>query len=424
MARISTLLCIITLAVFALPLHAETAPKQLNRERAVYFGMHMHRADEGTKWPAAGFGSWRLWDANVAWPSLEPDRGRWDFARLDRYVAMARLTGVEVLLPLGLSPGWASARPAERSSYAPGNAAEPRNMEDWRNYVRTVATRYKGRIRDFEIWNEPNETGFFSGTPEKLVELTCEAQRVLKSVSPNNRLISPAMVGLAQAPELLAAFLEKGGKSCIDIVGFHFYVPKGPPEALLPLVDRVRSAMKKAGVGHLPLWNTESGWWIENGDGTPTGDDPPWLTRISVKQSGSWVARSLILGRAAGLERFYWYAWDNKSMGLIESSNGAYKPGATAYTTVVRWLAGNDIDSCTEQAGRWVCRLKSKEGNLRGSIVWTTQRSAHSFQLQPGEAIEAVEHLDGRRESGGNIQALRQWQLELEPVLLIVKQRP
>lgn len=404
-------------------LQAQGDPVTPRAERVPYVGLHMHRADQGTAWPAAGFGSWRLWDAHVAWPNLEPERGRWDFARLDRYVAMARLTGVEILLPLGLSPGWASARPAERSSYAPGNAAEPRNMEDWRNYVRTVATRYKGRIRDFEIWNEPNETGFFSGTPEKLVELTCEAQAVLKAVSAENRLVSPAMIGEGREPQVLEQFLRLGGNKCVDIVGYHFYVPKGTPEATLPLVRRVREAMTRAGVGNLPLWNTEAGWWIANTDGTPEAADLRWH-RVSSAESAAYVARALIVGRAAGLERYYWYAWDNTSLGLIEPSSGAHKPGATALATVARWLVRNDIDNCNEQAGCWVCRIKSKEGNLRGYIVWAIQRNAPSFQLQHGEAIEAVEHLDGRRESGGNVQILRQWPLGLEPILLVVKQRP
>lgn len=405
----------------ALQVHG--APVEPKMARAPYIGLHMHRTDQGTAWPAAGFGSWRLWDAFVAWPNLEPDRGRWDFARLDRYVAMARLAGVEILLPLGLSPGWASARPVERSSYAPGNAAEPRNMEDWRNYVRTVATRYKGRIQDFEIWNEPNETGFFSGTPEKLVELTCAAHAVLKAVSAENRLVSPAMIGEGSEPQLLEQFLRLGGNKCVDIIGYHFYVPKGAPEATLPLVYRVREAMKRAGVGNLPLWNTEAGWWIANTDGTPESADARWR-RVSSAESAAYVARALIVGRAAGLERYYWYAWDNTSLGLIEPSTGALKPGAIAFATVARWLVGNDIDNCNEQAGRWVCRLKGKEGNLRGYIAWATQRNASSFQVQPGEAIEAEEYLDGRRESGDKVQTRRQWKLGSEPVLLMVKQRP
>lgn len=405
------------------PLYAATESLQIKQDKSLYVGMHIHRADAGTKWPDVNFGSWRLWDALVAWPNLEPERGRWDFSRLDRYVAIARLTHVEILLPLGLSPGWASARPSEKSSYGLGNAAEPRDMNDWRDYIRSVATRYKGRIRDYEIWNEVNEPGFFTGTPEKLVELTCEAQRILKSVSPDNRLVSPSMVGLARAPELLGVFLEKGGKSCIDIVGFHFYVPKGPPEALLPLVLRVKSVMQKAGVGHLPLWNTEAGWWIKNDDGTPTGVDPEWLNRISAAESGSWVARSLILGRAAGLERFYWYAWDNKSMGLIEPSNGAYKPGARALASVAVWLEGNATVACSTNQTRWTCQVHRQGGGEVDSeelIVWDTARQS-MFSVPEGKRVWSINHLDGSTDSETTLENLRGIPISSFPVRLTLR---
>ena len=402
-------------------LHAAISSSESIPPVAPYFGLHIHRADNGTKWPTPAFGSWRLWDAYVAWPNLEPERGRWDFARLDRYVAMAKLTGVDVLLPLGLSPTWASARPNERASYALGNAAEPRDIDDWKNYVRTVATRYKGRIQNFEIWNEPNERSFFSGTPEKLVELTCEARRVLKSVSPENRLVSPSMVGLGNAPELLGAFLEKVGRNCIDIVGFHFYVPKGPPEALLPLVARVRAATQKAGVGQLPLWNTESGWWIAN-EGTPLAKpDPEWLRRISVAQSGAWVARSLILGRSAGLERFYWYAWDNKEMGLIEPKDGSYRPGADAYAAVATWLKGSTTVNCAADQANWTCIVDDPADKQKTSevlLVWNTSQTGAKYQVPVGKRVLSIDSLDGEQAPPASFGNLKTIQLTEMPIRL------
>src|SRR5690242_2605874 len=64
-----------------------------------YFGLHIHRVaqtqpwypygDKITPWPSIKFGSWRLWDAYVGWPSLEPERGKWNFQTLDKYVSLA-----------------------------------------------------------------------------------------------------------------------------------------------------------------------------------------------------------------------------------------------------------------------------------------------------------------------------------------------
>ena len=156
-----------------------------------FFGMHIHRAVPTARypvpcaWPDVGFYGWRLWDSSVSWPALEPSSNQWVFATLDSCVALAEQEGAEVLLPLGLTPAWASSRPDEPSAYGPGNAAPPRDLEDWRNYVRTVATRYKGRIKAYEIWNEPNLENFYSGTPEVMVNLAREAYSVLKEVDPS-----------------------------------------------------------------------------------------------------------------------------------------------------------------------------------------------------------------------------------------------
>jgi len=85
--------------------------------------MHFHHLGSTTPWPDVPINQWRLWDAYVAWPNLEPAKGQWRFATLDRYVSLAAEHHVGLLLPLGLSPGWASARPLEKSTYQPGAAA-------------------------------------------------------------------------------------------------------------------------------------------------------------------------------------------------------------------------------------------------------------------------------------------------------------
>lgn len=65
---------------------------------------------------------------------------------------------------LAHSPKWASARPDEPVAYAPGAVAEPANIDDWRNQVRTVGQRCKGRIAAHQVWNEPSDRSHFSGT--------------------------------------------------------------------------------------------------------------------------------------------------------------------------------------------------------------------------------------------------------------------
>lgn len=355
-----------------------------------YFGMHIHRADTSTPWPSARFGSWRLWDAAVSWSRLEPSRGQWDFKRLDKYVAMAGLTGVNLLLPLGLSPAWASARPAERSAYQPGNAAEPLRIEDWRNYVRTVAERYKGRIRYYELWNEPNLQNFFSGSVEAMLELAREAYAVLKQVDPLNQLVAPATTEGGKHLAWLDRYLTLGGGQYMDVLSHHFYVPRQSPESMLSLMDDVRSIMDEHGLAHKPLWNTETGWWFDKPTATPTFTS--WK-KLKPDEAASYVSRALILGWAIGMRRFYWYSWEHGNMGLVEVGDYTLNTGGKAYLRTQEWLEGAAMTNCTVRQGMWGCDLK--RGGVEAMLVWTEEGTQREWTIPKSSAFTHVQSLDG-----------------------------
>ena len=341
-----------------------------------YFGLHIHRADAGTAWPNVPFGSWRLWDAYVGWAQLEPAKGNWDFSKLDRYVAMASITKVDVLLPLAMTPNWASARPAEASPYKPGNSAEPARLDDWANYVSTVAQRYKGRIKNYEIWNEPSDRSHYSGDIPTLVRLTCEAKRVLKQIDPNINVVSPASAGGGRHIDYLDQFLRAGGKDCVDTIAHHFYVFKESPEAMVPLIRQVRSVMQKNGVSTLPLWNTETGWWIANGDGTPDHTlvaKGGWKKLALEHESGEYLTRAFLLARSEGVERFYWYSWDNRyGLGMIEATVGTPKPMVERWRSIVADMVGASKLTCSEVERKWACNYTHKDGATR-TINWSIQ---------------------------------------------------
>ncbi len=371
-----------------------------------FFGMHLHRADTTTPWPGVKFGSWRLWDAGVAWPNLEPAKGKWDFRKLDRYLAMAKLTGVEILLPLGLSPAWASARPAEKSGYGPGLAAEPRDTADWRNYVRIVAERYKGRIRHYEIWNEPNDKAFFSGQVASMVELTRIASEELKRVDPEIRLVSPAVTGGGKEIKWLDDFLGLGGGAYVDVIGYHFYVPHTKPEAMLEMISEVRRVMARRGVDKKPLWNTETGWMNQSNEQRiePGSYDSGYWKVLDQNEAAAYLARALIVSWAAGVQRFYWYSWDGGNMGLIEPNSKNMKAPARAFVTVVRWLEGSRMNNCARQSRVWVCAMTGSEGTA-AHIVWTEAETTVPFKVPSNWRIAEIESLDGtkrRLESGGS----------------------
>jgi hypothetical protein len=320
-----------------------------------YFGLHIHHLNfpsPTTPWPSMAVPEWRLWDAVVSWPDLEPNKGQWQFERLDLYVSLAQQHGTGLLLPLAMTPIWAAAFRQTNS--------EPKNLDDWRTYVRTVVSRYKGRIRAYEIWNEPNLKDFWTGNTDQMLALTKEASQIIHSLDPQALVVSPSPTADYGIPWLME-FLKKGGGQFVDVIGYHFYVTPKPPEEIVPVIQRVRQVLSENGLANKPLWNTEMGWLA------PTQFD-------SEESAAAYLARAYILAWAAGVQRFYWYAWDNRSLAIVTYKEVEHRvtPAGNAYQVMQQWLIGVAMDSCTESADHiWTCRLN--RSGKKEWIVWNSQ---------------------------------------------------
>ena len=387
---------------------AATIPKEL-------FGMDIHRLASTTPWPDIPFGSFRAWDAYAAWPNLEPQPGKWDFSKTDKYVDLAEQHHISVLFPIALSPAWASSRPEEPSGYGPGNAALPKNMDDWKNYVRTVATRYKGRVHDYEIWNEPNLKQFYTGAAPELVEFARAAYLTLKQVDPSVTVSSPAVTSSYGVP-WFDQYLQAGGIRTGDVFGYHVYVNPNPPEEMVPLIQQVRAVMQKHDVGQGQLWDTETGWAIQNavGDVKPAPGKGFNSVVLSPEQASGYLARAYILNWAAGVSRLYWYAWDDGVMGLVEKDGKTHKAAADAYSQLEKWLIGARMTTCASAAnGNWTSEITRDDG-YHGWILWNPDHSME-FRVPAGWRVQNMRDLKGGMQKLNKDQSI---QIGPTPVLL------
>jgi hypothetical protein len=379
----------------------------------------------GAAWPTIPFKGWR--NTYADWSILEPNKGEWRFQKLDSDIALAQQHGIEIILILKSTPTWASARPTETGCCYPlpsttkGNIAEAKNLEDWKNYVRTVATRYKGQIHYYELWNEPNVKRFYSGTVEKLVLLNRAAYQVLKEVDPSIIIISSAMSPDGDHFRYFEDYLVQGGGNDADVIAYHFYVAPKSPEAMLPMIQQVKALMAKYRFDNKPIWNTETGWKIINRDKNINDED--WAGKaLSSVDASAYIARSYILSWAAGVERLYWYAWGHRSMGLTDYDARTPKPVAIAYAEVQKWLVGAKMTSCTsDEQNTWVCELKrdgdgsnSALGNYSTWIVWNPDRSL-SFNLPQTWGVQQARDLLGTKRS---LSEANQVEISSSPILL------
>lgn len=383
------------------PLYADTITPEV-------FGLHVHGMARGGDWPGLEFGYLRLWDAGVLWRELEPSKGEWRFNLLDRYVGEAQKRGVKVLLTLGQTPRWAASQPDAHSPYGDGASSDPRKLEDWRNYVETLARRYKGRIHAWEVWNEVNVKQFYSGDYARLAEMERIAAEVLKSIDPANIVLTPSVQGGAFGQ--LDDYFKAGGGQYADAISYHFYALTEEPEILPERIRKVREVMARHGLSGKPLWNTEIGWLIPNSDGGFGARFKPawhkWRKTESMEAAG-FVVRSYLLNLDGGIRHVFWYAWDNGAMGLAESKGRVLKPAAYGYARARDWMVGASFAGCSQQGGGfwrdavWSCELE-RDGK-RQWVVWSDE--AQQFSIPPGWSVVTMQGLfdTGKKPATGTL---------------------
>jgi hypothetical protein len=349
-------------------------------------------------WPPTLFYSSR--DFASDWRRVQPVKGEWAFEKCDRDVKAAHDHHVEMLLVLNSTTPWAAPKELQ-SDPAKARRAIPADS-DWANYVHAVATRYKGTVHEYELWNEPDMDAFFGGDIDDLIHLDRVAYETLKTVDPTITVVSSSFAGIEShfGRPSFEQYLEKGGAKYADVIGFHFYAGSAagkaarPPETMLNRLRRAKELMDKYHV-QKPMWITETGWRILNkerntdlsaGMGLPLNPD----------QANAFVARSYILEWAAGFQRVYWYAYDEVTFGMTEFDLITPKPMVRAFGVVQRWLVGAVMSTCASDSNStWVCDLKHPNGRSF-HIVWNVNGTT-DFHVPTAWKATAVEDLHGAR---------------------------
>lgn len=364
-----------TILCMSLPSQAQVSPIVLTppggnaKFPRSFFGMHVHNRTATPNWPTIPIGSLRLWDARVNWAHLEPNPGAWQFRRLDDYFSWAESHAVDIVLPLGITPRWASARPDEPGAYGPGTAAEPYNLELWRNYVRTLAQRYSGRVFAYEISNEANISSFYSGSKETLAQMVRIASEEIRRYSPSSLIVAPSGVGLDQRVAWPSQIMASGLSGAVDIASFHLYHTNQTPEAMIVPAQKIRSQLAAAGFANIPIWNTETGYWLANNQESWSAEE---LKNVaSIDKVAQYIPRDMLLARALGFERYYWYAWDSTKMGFIDLPYGKPRSTAAILGQSINNLMRATLQRCERSSrGIWTCFLTAANGKQM-QAVWT-----------------------------------------------------
>ena len=358
------------------------------------FGLHLMRLGMHAHWPSLNPGFVRLWDTRTTWKDLQPEPGAWDFStpgfrRLDLYVEHIRRHGgsTKILYVLGQTPRWASSEPDSPNAYGPGHGAPPKDMEHWRQYVRTLARRYAGRITHWELWNEPDYRRFYRGSMDAMMEMTRIAHEELKAADPGNVIVSPGLTA-GQGLRWLDRFLQAGGGRYVDVIGFHWYYSMAP-ETMAPFIDNVRGVMRAHGVDHKPLWNTEGALVF------PTRDAEGTPVSLAEDLQRGLTPRALLVMWSRGVSGFAYYFWEGRLPGerMRTKDFGEYTEPGLSYLRAAAWIQGARlVDGYRTAQGVHVVKLQ--RGERISYIVWATDEPRRA-RLPEDWAVSRAAHLDG-----------------------------
>ena len=228
------------------------------------------------------------------------------WAKYDQIVQMAEERDIAVIARLSNPPSWSRAAGDELGTNAP-----PDNFEDFGDFAATVAERYRGRIRYYQVWNEPNgneEWGKQDVDPEAFTRLLCLAYDRIKAADPEAVVLAGALTPTVandgrNLNDLI--FLQRmyaaGAGECFDVFSAQGYgLWSGPTDQRArPTVINyahnlfLRDLMVRNGDAAKPIWISEMGWNV-----APEGIAPNF-GRVTEEQQARFAVDAYERARAA-----------------------------------------------------------------------------------------------------------------------------
>ncbi len=205
-------------------------------------------------------------DIDCVFPRFDADPDdpkSYNFATTDYYVKTILPLGAEMTFRLGYSAEW--------PFHPPIHKAPPKDFKKWaavctrivRHYTQGWADGYKYKIREWEIWNEPDIPSFWSGTPEEFYQLYEMTAKAVKALDPATLKVGgPALAGTHKFLEGLLKHCQET-KTPVDFVSWHRYARN--PFDLATEAATVQALMDKYGFSKadniLNEWNYFPGDW-------------------------------------------------------------------------------------------------------------------------------------------------------------------
>jgi hypothetical protein len=249
----------------------------------------------------------------------------WD--RFDMIVQLTAAAGIQLVPQIVYTPDWAS---GVRTTTSGGPNDPPKSAQFFGDFVFAAATRYKGQIHYWEMWNEPDYAAHtWIGTMQQYVDLVLKpGYQAVKQVDPTAQVLLGGLAGDTMMGKVYAA----GGGPYFDIGNFHAYYTAGAGDSTA--LDHVRGAMNQNGDQNKPVWLTEFGLPAPESGGTSAEADQAQLIRdvysgVKAQAIFFYQLHDTFVYGASGqpVKEVYW--------GLVSNDLSHQKLGFAAYQAAV-----------------------------------------------------------------------------------------
>ncbi|MCP2174965.1 Cellulase (glycosyl hydrolase family 5) [Williamsia maris] len=204
----------------------------------------------------------------VPWATTEPANGQYNWTAIDNMVNAADARGMGILGVVNTTPDWA--RAAGTGYYTP-----PTNAADYGDFMGALASRYAGKMSDFEVWNEPNAFIGYSPAPDPsgYTALLKAAYPAIKAANPSATVIGGVLGSTVtwgnytlNPVDFVQQMYADGAAGYFDALSFHPYqntteFSQGANLANSPLnqVTDIHQLMVANGDGTKQIWSSEYG---------------------------------------------------------------------------------------------------------------------------------------------------------------------
>lgn len=293
----------------------------------------------------------------------DPFDPAYKFGDVDEFVRNAQQRGMEVLITLWGTPGWANGGQKRQ--------ALPTNLADFQTFARAVASRYSGRypgyphVRFYSIWNESNLATFLVPqfdargrivSPRNYARLAKAGIAGIKSgnrqalvaigeTSSNGRdKRKPGVTDTVAPATFMKGVAAALGRTKFDAWAHHPYpfpVNQRPTQLVrypnvtlrsMPQFEKdIDTAFRRKNV---PIWITEYG--NETRPGEPKG--------VTESQQAAYIPQALAIARKdPRVQMFIWFVMQDSAGSLWQSGiyrpDGSPKPAAARFARAAAPLA-------------------------------------------------------------------------------------